>query len=299
MQITQIQQYTGHRGSIYAMVADAQEAFLYTSGDDGVVAKWDIDTAEAKAVLQTDSAVYAMALAEDLGILLVGTRNGTVYVTDIKNNKLLHSFRKYTHAIYEIAYDENTKNAWILCAEGHLIVWNVVEMREVHSLRVSDKHLRCILPYKKHKLIGASDGMVYMLDQDDLSLHTYWQAHENSVFCLYMPMHSSLLFSGGRDAHLNVWDIPANFQNLQKIPAHNYTINAIAQVPQTHYLATASRDKTIKIWDSHDFSLQKVIDFARNQGHLHSVNKLCALNEKKILISCGDDKKIIAWKIDS
>jgi WD repeat-containing protein 61 len=295
--ISHIQNYTGHRGAVFAMLADAEEQFLYSSGDDGVVAKWNIEDAEAKGILQTDTAVYSMALAENLGLLLVGTRNGTVYITDLKNHQLRHSFRKFTGAIYNIYYDAEKKNAWILCADGWLIIWDLEEMKEITSLRISEKHLRSIVPYKENMLIGASDGNIYILQKSDFSLISHFFAHENSVFALCISPNQQVLFSGGRDAYLNAWDMSAHFSSLQKIAAHNFTINDIVILPAQQLLATASRDKTIKLWDISNLALLKVVDFARNQGHFHSVNKLCMLSQKNVLISCGDDKKIIMWEV--
>ena len=62
-------------------------------------------------------------------------------------------------------------------------------------------------------------------------------------------------------------------------------------------MATASRDKHIKIWED-DLTLLKVIDFEKFAGHKNSVNKLCWLAEEKILLSVSDDRSMIAWKIN-
>jgi len=124
-----------------------------------------------------------------------------------------------------------------------------------------------------------------------------WQAHDNSVFSLQYVEENSLLLSGGRDAHLNIWDLKANHSLVQSLPAHNYTINAFALSPSGDYFATASRDKTLKIWDTHSFQLLKVVDFARNLAHTHSVNRICWLKSDNSLISCSDDRRIIRWQV--
>ena len=74
------------------------------------------------------------------------------------------------------------------------------------------------------------------------------QAHENSVFSDCYHPNLPLLLSGGRDAHLKAWRLDDDFTNTYSQPAHWFTVNAIAFHPEAKWLATASRDKTIKIF---------------------------------------------------
>ncbi|MBK8425147.1 MAG: hypothetical protein IPL27_03820 [Lewinellaceae bacterium] len=57
------------------------------------------------------------------------------------------------------------------------------------------------------------------------------------------------------------------------------------------FFATASRDKTLKIWDSATFTLLKVVDTIRDGGHINSVNRLLWLPE--CLVSASDDRSAI------
>ena len=81
------------------------------------------------------------------------------------------------------------------------------------------------------------------------------------------------------------------------IPAHMFTINDIVFSPDGKLMATAGRDKHIKIWDAEAFNLLKVIDREKFGGHINSVNKLFWSNWNNYLISCGDDKAVMVWEI--
>jgi WD40 repeat protein len=75
--------------------------------------------------------------------------------------------------------------------------------------------------------------------------------------------------------------------------AHLFTLNHIAFSPDGHLFATASRDKTFKIWDAQTYELLKVVDTLRLGGHINSVNRL--LWHGGGLISVSDDRRAIIW----
>jgi WD repeat-containing protein 61 len=93
---------------------------------------------------------------------------------------------------------------------------------------------------------------------------------------------------------LNIWSTDS-FSLFKSIPAHNYAIYAISFSPDKKYFATSSRDKTVKIWDAETFEVLVRLDKEKFQGHLNSVNKVLWM-ENNILLSCGDDRSILAWE---
>ncbi|RYY34254.1 MAG: WD40 repeat domain-containing protein, partial [Sphingobacteriaceae bacterium] len=80
-------------------------------------------------------------------------------------------------------------------------------------------------------------------------------------------------------------------------PAHLFAVNHIAFHPSLPYFATASMDKSIKIWDAQNFKLRKIISREKGiPGHVLSINKL-VWNGDNQLISVSDDKRVIIWNI--
>ena len=56
MQVSHIQIYTGHKGSIFTIWLNEQENTLYSAGDDGIVAAWTLDgiSTNGKGLLKID-----------------------------------------------------------------------------------------------------------------------------------------------------------------------------------------------------------------------------------------------------
>jgi WD repeat-containing protein 61 len=297
--VTKLREYTGHKGSIYGMALSQDEKYLFTSGDDGIVAQWALDSEEnhAQAVLQTDRGVYALEVLPG-NRLAVGNSGGLIYIVNLGDQSIHKTLQQSTAAIFGIKVIRD--HLWILHGEGFLSILKLSDFSQVLYKRIAQNHLRSICFSEEENIvyIGTSDYQILALAPHPLSLITRWQAHENSVFSLAIHQETKRLLSGGRDAYLNIWDIERDYESVQKIPAHNFTINNIAFSPSKEYFATAGRDKTIKLWDARHFDLLKVIDFARNTAHTHSVNKIRWLKSDNSLISCSDDRRIIRWKIE-
>lgn len=103
------------------------------------------------------------------------------------------------------------------------------------------------------------------------------------------------LWSGGRDAHLRRWDRLGRPLEMPSMAAHWYTVNALTLSPDAQWLATASRDKTIRIWDTTTGELRQTLETVRDQGHRHSVNALFWSGEYNQLVSASDDRTVCIW----
>lgn len=111
----------------------------------------------------------------------------------------------------------------------------------------------------------------------------------------YSP-DAKTLVSGGRDAHLNFWNV-SDYTLIKSVPAHNFAIYDIVFSPDKSLFATASRDKTIKIWDAKTSDFLLRINIENSNGHTYSVNKLLWTSFNNYLISAGDDRKIRIFEI--
>ena len=85
-------------------------------------------------------------------------------------------------------------------------------------------------------------------------------------------------------------------RETKNIAAHNWAIYDMAFSENGKYLATASRDKTIKIWDANQLKVLQRIEGFKDSGHTHSVNAILWLAYNNLLISAGDDQSLKVWE---
>ena len=60
-----------------------------------------------------------------------------------------------------------------------------------------------------------------------------------------------MLYAGGKDGLVKIWKIKdEKLQDIGELKSHNKSVNGIARITNNHAIAfaTASDDKTIKVW---------------------------------------------------
>ncbi|MCB0501306.1 MAG: hypothetical protein KDD32_01380 [Bacteroidetes bacterium] len=295
--------FTGHAEPIYTLAKDIDTNRFYSGSGDGFVGKWSLKSGQfEKPVAKSETTVYSLYKITDQPYLFIGLQDGVLNIIHSENNTLIKSIKLFNSGIFDMAYLPKLNQLILASGDGNLGILDVASLTLLQTIHLSNKSLRCIdvSPCGDFAIIGASDHQLYFLDfREKTKISQTIPAHKNSVFtAIYKEGYS--LITGGRDALLKEWNWlheTKEWTIKQSIPAHNYTVNKIVKHPNNQWIVTASRDKTIKLWHYDTLQLLKVINLDKfPDGHTHSVNTLLWLNDQ-ILLSAGDDKKIIAWKV--
>ena len=286
---------SGHNAAIYAL-RPAPGGF-YSAAADGFLVHWhreDVDLGHLVARVEGGKFLCLATLAD--GGLVAGALDGGVHWlypgAEDRNRHVAHHTRG-TFAALRVGEEVFTGGG-----DGVLTRWNALTGRTAESLPLSPNSLRCLYHWAAEDLllVGASDGVVYAVDRKTFVLRERFVANEPSVFCVAaVPGQPQTFVSGGRDAQLLVHRLGGGGEH-EPLPAHLATVNALAYDPTGRYLATASRDKTVKLWDAASLGLLKVCEVVRDRGHVNSVNTLLWLDERT-LVTAGDDRRILTWAL--
>lgn len=314
--IEQLPIYTGHKAAIYAMANKQDGHSFYSADGNGWLVEWSVrQPNKGKVIAQIPSNIFSLFYIPQASLLVAGTMAGIVYMYHADKSKLAWPPIQLGGAVFDTYYFAPTNHLFFTCGDGSLWKMDIETGQTVGNVKLSTENLRCCigLPNPDNNktmpclAVGASNGCIYIVNAQNLEIvQTVTAAHNSSVFCLAFAQKANELWTGGRDAQINIWDCLPSAPNLflpnkanQQIPAHLYTVNALYINEAQNWVVSASRDKSLKWWHLPSKQLLQVIDpFKPNyKGHLKSVNALCFFPEENILLSAGDDRQILSWKI--
>ena len=304
---------TGHTAAVYAL-ASWRGGFL--SGDgDGLVAYWEPDAddgRDGRAVARLDDRVFALLPlarhADDRrrDSLAVGTLTGDLYFVDATAAHAPRRWRFHADGTFALLQLPPAPGGG---AGGDLLVGGGKGLLSrwppdgtgMRSHVVLDAGVRvrslCYLPGPGLVAAGTGAGDVHLLAPDSLrTVHVVERAHELTVFSLADA--GDRFYSAGRDGKIRAWSTEAPFRQLAHVDAHAATVNALAYDVVSGVLASAGRDREVRLWRQGErgLVLAKALVAGRDGGHAASVNA-CVWGGG-YLTTGSDDRTLRAWRAD-
>ncbi|XP_042907111.1 mitogen-activated protein kinase-binding protein 1 isoform X2 [Parasteatoda tepidariorum] len=237
----------------------------------------------------------------------------SLYVWDIKDTKKVgksHSFMYHSACIWGVEVypelNENLKNilpkgTFLTCSSDDTIrFWNLEP-----SIEDDTGYHRNIYSTELLKILYIDSELSYLCDTELNSsgsndkVDTTYDG-KNGVRCLRICPDGRNLASGDRSGNIRIHNLEY-VEELCKIEAHDsevlcleYSKPAVVNGQETRYLASASRDRLIHVFDvKQDYAFQQTLD-----DHSSSITAVRFVQNEDTLqmISCGADKSIIFRK---
>lgn len=292
-------QLSGHSSAVYALENGLEKNTFYSGSGDQLIVQWSLETLAAGVVIaKTSAIIYSLKLLAAQQLLLAGTSTGALHIIDLKTRKELRLLQYHQQGIFDIQVSEKNNLLVLVSGDGLISFCKLDDFSLMKQMQLCNHKLRSVTfnPSEKIIAVGCGDGTIAFIDVASMKLLQQIPAHKTDWSCNIVTfINDSTLLSGGRDAILNVIDT-LSYSITKAIPAHNYSIYDIQLSADKKYFATASRDKSIKIWNATTFNFVQKIEGIAAGGHLNSVNKILWSEFNNFIISGSDDRSIIVWQ---
>jgi platelet-activating factor acetylhydrolase IB subunit alpha len=173
-----------------------------------------------------------------------------------------------------------------LCLESHRDTINCLAFHPIFSSIAS----------------GSDDCMIKIWDWELGDLEQTIKGHTRAVLDVDYggPRGSILLASCSSDLSIKLWDPADEYKNIRTLLGHDHSVSAVRFIPSGaggasstgNLLVSASRDKTLKIWDITTGFCVKTL-----QGHTGWVRDVCPSLDGQFLLSTGDDMTARLWNL--
>ncbi|XP_022917684.1 GATOR2 complex protein WDR24 isoform X2 [Onthophagus taurus] len=228
--------------------------------------------------------VNALALNRDNNQVAIGGRNVfKVYSIEDDCFKEICNLRASKHLNLSFSCNDV---AWSLiddhylataATNGHVCVWNLTKSGKAMQEQDYQEHKRTVNKVNFHasepnRLIsGSQDGTMRYFDIRTKSAVAIFYSNTESVRDVQFSPHAPATFAAvSENGNVQIWDVRRHDKYQQQFTAHSGPVFACDWHPDTSWLATASRDKTIKVWDlgSSKTTLEYTIHTIASIGHI-------------------------------
>jgi WD40 repeat protein len=132
--------------------------------------------------------------------------------------------------------------------------------------------------------------------------------HDGEVTAASFAYGGQVLFTGGRDCTVKIWDVANKYSYVDTLFAHRGAPTCIAFCRGSRFLATAGLDCSIRLWDCSQLDSEpsarrsssadrvaRVLLQGSLEGHRGDVTALTWSSTGLVLFSGGRDSQIIIW----
>ena len=260
--------FTGHNGEIKSIAFVPGKREFFTSALDGKVLRWNLDSKEQnlQVVYSGTEIIEVLSVSPDASWLACGGNNAVIRVIPLKGNSIGFDLKGHTGKIKSIVFSFDGKYLYSASLDGKVLKWDLVartsknvstDLFQINSIDISSNG---------NYLAGiSSDGKVLVWDPEKTSDPFRIEPKGRSIKIARFKPEENTLAVGYTDGYVELYDISSNKMIGKPIKAHDGEVNDIKFNNKYFQMATASKDKTLKIWDTRDFTTPP-INFTDNDG---------------------------------
>jgi len=276
----------GHKRRVTSLAYSLDGLLIASGSDDGTVRIWDTRTGEETITpLRSDDAkLLSISIAPNGRSLVSGTDTGAVCIWSLLNGESIPRWLiGHTEAVVSVAYSPDSSLVASASRDTTVRIWRVETGESLSEHRGYTKPISTVSV--------SSDGKIAVLDSSDDRVNELrtcgLQAEPPYQFS---PSGTSMVSVEGRSVCLwTRWD-EAQWSSI-RLGGHSDAICSAVFSPNSLYIASASDDGTIRIWDAGGVQADLQPQPEDNRHHQTSGMSLTGAN----IVSVLSDSAVCIW----
>ncbi|WP_088243513.1 eIF2A-related protein [Calothrix rhizosoleniae] len=267
--------FQGHNGPVLSVAWNPDGQHIISSSSDKTLRIWDVDDDLSKSFQGHDGQIFSVAFTPDGLNIITGGEDGMVRMWDLNGNQVSKPF--------------------------------IADKKGVKSIDIS--------PNGKFIVTGGEDSIVRLWDLNGNPVGKPFLGHQigrpfqdvdcRGVSSVVFSPDSKQIASGSSDGTVRLWDlqgdrlhppfqIATEFQVYNKsLQSYKHLICSVVFSPDGQFIAVASEDKTIGIWDLKGDPVSKTF-----KGHSSAVRSVKFSPDGQLLLSGSSDKTLRLWDLE-
>jgi len=200
-----------HKAAVVGVTVHPSGSFVVTASTDKSWAFYDVATGVCRAQVTTDeekvSSGYTRVSFHPDGLLLgVGTADTIVRIFDVKQQKMVASFKGHTAAISALAFSENGVSLASADEQGVVKLWDLRKLSNFQTITNPDMKNTADIDFDlsgSYLAVGGQDLRVF--STKDWDLVKAWGDHVDQVTGVKFGKDAEFLASVSKDRCLKIW----------------------------------------------------------------------------------------------
>lgn len=324
--------FRGHTDEVHRLVFDATNTILASGSHDRTIRLWPVgdngvsaahEDVQPRYTLHAHTqAIRALAMSPDGSTLASGGNDAYIRLWDIHTGQLLHTFLEIDHPSAFLSFSADGR---LLASAGRdqiVYLWDVITRQRLSALQAHNNLTYAVAFSPDGQLLasGGTDGLLRLwggstaltaAEHTQTPLVWTFQGPPRLIRAVdFHPQTESghvIVASAGDEQVIRLWNI-VNLNTAE----HNHTVHLLVghtdNIEAIHFrfdgqrLVSASRDKTVKVWDVSTLlnpGRQGVQLIHTLHGHTDRVHS-CAFSPTGQQIASGSiDRTVCLWDAQS
>ncbi|MFN8416492.1 MAG: WD40 repeat domain-containing protein [Cytophagaceae bacterium] len=237
--------------------------------------------------------IYALELGAEPEVFYTSGGDGMVVRWDTRQPDQGDLIVKVENSIYAFVPDLHQNKLYLGHNYRGVHVVDLLSKKEIASTAITTAAIYSMQLVGHQLWIGAGDGIVYVIDKNDLSTLAKIHLSNQNIRQLCVTLDGKYMLAGSSDTLIYVIRM-ADFAIEKPISGHTNSIFALAMDKEGSTIVSGGRDAHLKKWDYPGF--KEVTDVA---AHMYAINDIQLSPSGKYFATGSMDKSIKLWEADS
>ncbi|BBM82117.1 DUF4062 domain-containing protein [Candidatus Uabimicrobium amorphum] len=282
-----------HDAEVWSVVFHPGGEKVISSSRDKTVRVWNIVSGECEKILtgHTGGGVNAVNISYDGKWIASGGEDRTVRIWEEETGKCVRVFKGHQELLKGVAFSRKGDKVASVSKDKTVMVW-CLNTKPIDTEQNEHKNKIFQVVYDKGKIFSASPEEVRVWQEDGTLLHSLVGPPGQTTL---LNVARNKLVTSGNDRKIWLW---TDFTKEPQILSHHKSgvLNVQFDATQQYFLS-ASRDKTICLWDA--TNEENITPTTTFRGHSDWVQKAIFHPNVPQIASCSKDKTIKIWNKDS
>ncbi len=287
---------TGHSAAVNAVVFGPDGASVISGSDDGTIKVWDVEAGtEIRTLDEHTGPVTKLEFSPGGEVFASASMDGSVMIRDPISGEVQHTLAGHSGGVLSIEFSPDGTRFATGSEDRTAKVWDTVDWENRVTITGTNEIVTSVLLDHEGGLVtGKADGTIMFWDAETGELG--WDAPFKFASQIYEQLVSTewnyfftVAQSAGGETDVVIQGVGTLVYSLE---GHGDRVKWAILSEDEQWIATASRDKTAKIWRVEDGELVMTLG-----GHADDVNGIALNAERTLAATASSDGTVKIWNI--